>query len=115
MNENSIRKPRQSFGNVARRVVRIKRQSRYGRPIQAVWKVFSEYSETSTVHGVRYLGERRRHWSERIWWIITVSVSIFLCFGFIVQAWWKWNRSPVIISFADEVIHTNAHIFAGNS
>lgn len=55
---------RRSLGNVARRVVRIKRQSRYGRPIHAVWKVFSEYSETSTVHGVRYLGEKRRHWSE---------------------------------------------------
>lgn len=100
--ENSMRKRRQSFGNVARRVVRIKRQSRYGKPIQAVWKVFSEYSETSTVHGVRYLGERRRHWSERIWWAVTVSVSVFLCVGFIVEAWWKWNSSPVIISFADE-------------
>lgn len=93
---------RRTFGNVARRVVRIKRQSRYGRPIQAVWKVFSEYSETSTVHGVRYLGERRRHWSERIWWILTVSVSVFLCVGFIFQAWWKWTTSPVIITFADE-------------
>lgn len=93
---------KRTFGNVARRVVRIKRQSRYGRPIQAVWKVFSEYSETSTVHGVRYLGERRRHWLERIWWILTVSVSVFLCFGFIFQAWWKWTTSPVIITFADE-------------
>lgn len=65
-------------------------------------QVFSEYSETSTVHGVRYLGEKRRHWSERIWWIVTVSISVFLCAGFIIQAWWKWNTTPVIISFAEE-------------
>lgn len=102
MSDNATKVHHRTFGNVARRVVRIKRQSRYGRPIQAVWKVFSEYSETSTVHGVRYLGERRRHWSERIWWILTVSVSVFLCVGFIFKAWWKWNTSPVIISFADE-------------
>lgn len=103
MTENSgIKMRRRTIGSVAQRVIRIRRQSRYGRPIQAVWKVFSEYSETSTVHGVRYLGERRRHWSERVWWIIMVSVSIFLCFVFIFQAWWKWRSSPVIISFADE-------------
>lgn len=103
MTENSGTKMRRrTIGTVAQRVIRIRRQSRYGRPIQAVWKVFSEYSETSTVHGVRYLGERRRHWSERIWWIITVSVSVFLCFVFILQAWWRWHTSPVIITFADE-------------
>lgn len=93
MNE-SRKSDRRSFSNVARRVVKRNRVSRYGRPIHAVWKVFSEYSETSTVHGVRYLGEKRRHWSERIWWIITVSISVFLCVGFIFQAWWKWNLSP---------------------
>lgn len=103
MTENSgSRMRRRTIGTVAQRVIRIRRQSRYGRPIQAVWKVFSEYSETSTVHGVRYLGERRRHWSERIWWIVTVSVSVFLCFVFIFQAWWRWQSSPVIITFADE-------------
>lgn len=93
MNE-SRKSDGRSFSNVARRVVKRNRVSRYGRPIHAVWKVFSEYSETSTVHGVRYLGEKRRHWSERIWWIITVSISVFLCVGFIFQAWWKWNLSP---------------------
>lgn len=103
MTENNGSKlRRRTIGTVAQRVIRIRRQSRYGRPIQAVWKVFSEYSETSTVHGVRYLGERRRHWSERIWWIIAVSVSVFLCFVFIFEAWWKWTSSPVIITFADE-------------
>lgn len=99
---NGTKMRRRTIGTVAQRVIRIRRQSRYGRPIQAVWKVFSEYSETSTVHGVRYLGERRRHWSERIWWIVTVSVSVFLCFGFIFKAWWRWTTSPVIITFADE-------------
>lgn len=104
MSENNVasKERRRTIGTVAQRVVRMRRQSRYGRPIQAVWKVFQEYSEGSTVHGVRYLGEHQRHWSERIWWIMAVSVSVFLCFGFIFKAWWKWSTSPVIITFADE-------------
>lgn len=40
-------------------------RSRYEKPINAVWELFSDYSNTSTIHGVRYLGEKRRHWTER--------------------------------------------------
>lgn len=32
---------------------------------QAIWELFSEYSNGSTIHGLRYLGEKRRHWTER--------------------------------------------------
>lgn len=64
--------------------------------------VFSEYSKTSTVHGVRYLCDKRRHWTERIWWIISVSTSIIMCAGFLFGAFRKWNLSPLIITFADE-------------
>lgn len=71
-------------------------------PIREVEHVFSEYSRMSTVHGVRYLCDNRRHWSERIWWIISVSTSIFMCAGFLFGAWSKWTISPLIITFADE-------------
>lgn len=64
--------------------------------------IFSEYSKTSTVHGVRYLCDENRHFTERIWWIISVSTSICMCAGFLFGAWSKWNISPLIITFADE-------------
>lgn len=88
-----------SFAN---RVIRVKRPTRYDRRIHVLWRVFSEYSETSTVHGIRYLGEKRRHWSERVWWSLTVSISVLMCGWFIYQAWKKWHTSPVIISFAED-------------
>lgn len=71
-------------------------------PIREVGNVFSEYSRTSTVHGVRYLCDKKRPWSERMWWLISVSTSVFLCAGFLVGTWNKWAISPLIITFADE-------------
>lgn len=35
-----------------------RRQSRYERPIYAFWELFSDYSAYSTLHGVRYMGEK---------------------------------------------------------
>lgn len=32
---------------------------------QAAWGLFLEFSMNSTVHGIRYFGERKRHWTER--------------------------------------------------
>lgn len=70
--------------------------------IREIENVFTEYSRTSTIHGVRYLCDKRRHWSERIWWIISVSTSICMCAGFLFGTWIKWNDVPLIITFADE-------------
>ena len=39
------------------------------------WALFSEYSEKSTLHGVKYLGEKKIHWAERIFWILTFILS----------------------------------------
>ncbi len=32
---------------------------------KALWELFSEYSESSSLHGVKYVGEKKRHWVER--------------------------------------------------
>lgn len=91
------------FVNVADRVMKIKRQqSRYERSINAIWELFSDYSEISTIHGVRYLGEKKRHWSERVWWFLSIVISIGLSAKFISQASSKWINSPVIVSFSEE-------------
>lgn len=92
-----------SFANVANRVMKIKRrQSRYERSISALWELFSDYSEISTIHGVRYLGEKKRHWSERTWWFISIIFSVVASAIFISQAYLKWHNTPVIVSFSEE-------------
>lgn len=92
-----------SLAAAATRVIKIKRrQSRYEKPIHALWELFSDYSATSTVHGIRYLGEKKRHWSERLWWMVAFTLSIAACAAFIYQAWNKWSETPVIVTFAEE-------------
>lgn len=66
--------------------------------------VFSEYSETSTVHGIRYICGEGKCVFVRFWWMIAVSASVYFCVTYIHQAWFKFHISPVIVSFAEEPI-----------
>ena len=63
--------------------------------------MFHECTSNSTVHGVKYLGERRRHWSERAFWIIAFIVSITGCSFLIIRMYNKWQQSAVITSYVD--------------
>ncbi|XP_055382468.1 pickpocket protein 28-like [Condylostylus longicornis] len=64
--------------------------------------MFAEYCECSTIHGVRYIGERRRSWIERVFWLIIFGISIYICVTLIQNIWKKWHSTPVIVSFADK-------------
>lgn len=75
---------------------------KYGKPLQAVWGLFSEYANNSSIHGVRYMGEKRRPWVERLWWVIAFCFSIYGCSRLIYNVWNKWDQSPVIVSFAEK-------------
>ncbi|GLV34809.1 pickpocket 26 [Carabus blaptoides fortunei] len=61
---------------------------------------FREYCENSSLHGIRYMGEKGRSTTERIWWVLIFVASIFMCSHLIHKTWIKWNLSPVIVSFA---------------
>lgn len=79
-----------------------RRKIKYGGPWAAAWGMFVEFSSNSTVHGVKYLGERRRHWVERSFWIIAFFVSVIGCSIMIHKIYEKWQLSPVIVSFAEK-------------
>lgn len=92
-----------TLATAATNVIKIKRrQSRYEKPIHAIWELFSDYSETSTIHGIRYLGEKKRHWIERLWWMCAFTLSVIACFVFIYQVWEKWHNTPVMVTFDEE-------------
>lgn len=92
-----------SFAGIANRVMKMKRRhSRYERPIYALWELFSDYSEISTIHGVRYMGEKKRHWTERLWWTVSVISSIVVCSILVYQTFVKWQNTPVIVTFSEE-------------
>jgi hypothetical protein len=43
----------------------LRRRIKSGSRLQAAWGLFSEYSDSSTIHGIKYLGEKRRSTIER--------------------------------------------------
>lgn len=64
--------------------------------------MFADFTRNSTVHGVKYLGEYRRHWVERAFWIIAFLISVIGCSVMIHKVYNKWQLSPVIVSFAEK-------------
>lgn len=61
---------------------------------------FTEYCNNTSIHGFKYLGEHNRSCFEKLWWFITITVSLFFCIFLIMEAYRKWQRSPVLVSFA---------------
>lgn len=51
---------------------------------------------------MKYLGERKRHWIERAFWIIAFGFSVYGCSTMILKIYNKWQLSPVIVSFAEK-------------
>lgn len=92
---------------------------------QAVREVFREFCTKSSIHGVQYFFERRRHWTERSklffidfriqsitnkifvdqnrsWWIIFFGLSVWLCGSSIQNIWIKWRQEPVTMTFTQK-------------
>jgi len=64
--------------------------------------MFADFTNNSTVHGVKYFGEKDRHWTERLFWIIAFLMSVTGCVFMIMKIYDKWRLSPVIVSFAEK-------------
>ncbi|EFA00686.2 Pickpocket protein 28-like Protein [Tribolium castaneum] len=58
-----------------------------------------EFCNNGTIHGIRYFGEYRT-WIEKLWWGVSISLSLYFCVSLIIQTYIKWETSPVIVSFA---------------
>lgn len=79
-----------------------RKRIKHGGACQAAQGIFTEYCHNSTVHGMKYLGERRRTPIERVFWIITFALSLYFCGRLIWNIYVKWDTSPVIVSFAEK-------------
>lgn len=65
-------------------------------------EVMEDFSNNSTIHGIKYMGDRKGHWAERLWWLIAFLLSIYGCSRLIMHIWQRWDRNPVIVSFAEK-------------
>ncbi|KAH0815247.1 hypothetical protein GEV33_007544 [Tenebrio molitor] len=64
-------------------------------------KYVREYNEVTGIHGLRYLTEKRSK-TEKIFWVIILLVSLAGCIYMIYEVLYKYNNSPVVVSFATE-------------
>lgn len=63
-----------------------------------------DYCSNTTIHGVRYCTERRRHWTERCWWLIAIGLSVWFCGSSIRNIWIKWRDNPVTMSLTETLL-----------
>ncbi len=54
--------------------------------------IVKEYCESSSLHGLRYITEDGRHWTERVLWVLLCLCGFVLTVYFIYPIWAKWNE-----------------------
>jgi Amiloride-sensitive sodium channel len=63
----------------------------------------ADYSKNTTIQGIKYITTTELSKFERGWWLIVILASIWCCGSLIYNVVTRFEQSPVIISFADEV------------
>ncbi|XP_049816268.1 pickpocket protein 28-like [Schistocerca nitens] len=66
-----------------------------------VWDYFREFCGSTSLHGLKYVGEPGKPLAQRVCWVLTFLLSLSVCCVFIWQAKHKWDTTPVIVTFAE--------------
>ena len=70
--------------------------------------IIKEYCESSSLHGLKYISEDGRHWTERVLWFIMCLMGFILTIYFIIPIWIKWNSH---VSFKQIKCYLQLHSF----
>ncbi|XP_073942533.1 pickpocket protein 28-like [Choristoneura fumiferana] len=87
-------------------VCNIKKQRRKRQKLLII-DLFLDFAKNTTLHGLRYITEVGLSVVEKIFWAITFLLSLGLCLWLIEKVWYKWQYSPVIVSFNEKMISVN--------
>ncbi|XP_063988338.1 pickpocket protein 28-like isoform X2 [Diachasmimorpha longicaudata] len=78
--------------------------------LQACWKNFrhleftEQYCANSSLHGLKYVGDKGLHIVERLFWILAFVCAVLTAAYFIWHLYQKWQNSPIIISISPEPV-----------
>lgn len=64
-------------------------------------KLFADFCDNTSIHGVKYIGGANQGTIDRAWWILSFLISIILCTYLIRNLWNKWEDTPVFVSFSE--------------
>ncbi|XP_068915306.1 pickpocket protein 28-like isoform X2 [Tenebrio molitor] len=73
---------------------------------------FTEFSDNTGIQGFKYLGETGRSLFEKIFWLIVLCISLYICVSLIKLTWRKWDENPVFISFSKTPKQENNNLTA---
>ncbi|CAL8117104.1 unnamed protein product [Orchesella dallaii] len=59
-----------------------------------------DFCKNSSLHGLKYIGERRQHIVERMFWTIAFTIGLIVACIMISDVWRKYKSNSVIITFA---------------
>ncbi|KAL7022253.1 hypothetical protein ACKWTF_012186 [Chironomus riparius] len=68
--------------------------------LKTSWRTFKEFSADTSIHGIKYLTDKQRNWTEKLFWSVALVLSIIACAYVIYLSWRKRIDSPLIFSFA---------------
>jgi amiloride-sensitive sodium channel len=74
-------------------------RNKTAKPFTDVRRYFKEYCEATSIHGFKYFGEDRSIF-ERLWWAVVFIICLSGCCFMIYTIYDKYERSPVIVTFA---------------
>lgn len=63
-----------------------------------------EYCDYSTIHGFRYLVDRKRHWVEKLWWVCAIIMAIWFTILLVRNVWILWRNAPVQMSMNEKLV-----------
>ncbi|KAL4713973.1 hypothetical protein ACJJTC_005604 [Scirpophaga incertulas] len=78
-------------------------QETYKRSFVIWWNGIKSLPETTSIHGFRFIADRKRHWTERIFWLIFVALSWYGSFLLIMAQYDAFQNNP--ISFVVETTY----------
>ncbi|KAI8421502.1 hypothetical protein MSG28_009550 [Choristoneura fumiferana] len=93
--ENSNNEKEQA--SVKKRVRRERRQLVAGELVQ-------DFAQNTTLHGLRYIAEKRLSLVEKIFWTVSFVTSVSLCLMLIWNVWVKWQSAPIIVTVDDDYV-----------
>lgn len=69
------------------------------------WKLSKEFSADTSIHGIKYLTDPKRHWTEKLFWSIALSLSIAACSYLIYDSLIRCLQSPLLLSFSPKAMN----------
>ncbi|XP_055382439.1 pickpocket protein 28-like [Condylostylus longicornis] len=72
-----------------------------GTKIQVLRGIIADYSDATSIHGIKYFGSRNKRWYERIIWFSLVLASMYYGTILTIQTWTNWYNNPVIVGLAE--------------